>query len=368
MSPKYEIELWSRTGVLLADISKYVKNLAFSMERNEAEDVSFDIDLSSLQNLASSIGVSPLTILGPYQTDVKIKRNGEYLFGSHVGYVETVIGSTNGTVRVRAFGYLNLLIDRYVTKTYTQVDAVQIAWGLIYETQQQTNGDLGITQSATQTVTVDRDRTYIRQNVKEGIVNLTKLINGNFDFEFTHDKEFKTYTLIGSNKSENLKFIYPGNIKELIVPRDGLALYNKIYGLGSGFGEEVLSSTQGDDDSQLNYGVHERISTYNSVILQDTLDQNTAAELNLRKYLLEIPQMVVNGEDFDLNNIGIGDRVTVRVEDNPFLATVDGVYRIERIEVTVDENEAEEIKIYFDNLDIDSVLAEDEIPDVEEES
>lgn len=353
MHRKYEIELWSRQGLLIADISHLAKNLSFSMERNEAEQLSFTLDLNSYELLCLSMGVNSTSILGPYQTDVKVKRNGTYLFGTHVGAVDTVMGETDATISVRCFGYLNLLIDRYVTATYAATDATDIAWALINATQGQTNGNMGITLGVDQADTVLRDRTYTRQNVKEAIVNLTNLVDGRFDFEFTYDKEFNTYNLIGSDLSAELEFIYPGNIEEVTVPRNGLALSNKIYGIGSGFGDDQLSSTQSDNDSQLNYGVHEKILSFNSVIVQATLDQNTAGQLELRKKLLEIPQMTVNGDDFDLNQFGIGDRVTVRIEDRPFLATVDGVYRIERLEVTVDENEAESIRIYFDNQDAD---------------
>lgn len=325
------------------------------MQRNDAEQLQMSLDLQTYQDYCASIGTNPTSILGPYQTDIKVKRNGEYLFGTHVGALEVVMGETASTINVRAFGYLNLLIDRYVTKTYIEqqmYDATEIAWDLINETQLQTNGDMGMTQGLT-TTTVVRERTYERQNVKDAIVNLTKLVSGNFDFDFSVDREFNVYSSIGSDRSAELEFIYPGNIKEVSVPRNGVSLFNKIYGIGSGFGEEALVSTQGDNDSQLNYGVHERIALYNSVVLQDTLDQNTAGDLNLRKGLLEIPQMTVNGEDFDLNSYGIGDRVTVRIEDNLFLATVNGVYRIERIEVAVDENEAEDIKLFFDNYGVD---------------
>lgn len=347
---KYTVELWSKNGQLLADISRYVKNLKFSRQRNEAEDVSFQINLDALQDLATSIGTLATTLLYPYQTDIKIKRNGTYLLGSHVGEV-TITGDENTeVVEVKAFGYLNLLIDRYVTKVYTATEATEIAWDLIDETQSQTNGDMGITEGSFQATTVDRDRTYERQNVKEAIVNLTNLATGRFDFEFTPTREFNTYEMQGSQRL-NVQFTYPGLIKGYSVPRIGQALSNKIYGIGSGFGEEALTSTQGDNDSQLNFGVHEKIITWNSVIEQDTLDQNTAGQLELRKDMLEIPSMKVSGEDFDLNLYGVGDRVPVKINDRPYLASVDGIYRIERIEVTVDENEAEDIDVYFDNID-----------------
>lgn len=352
MQPKYEVELFSRSGVLIADISRYVKNLSFSMQRNEAEQLSFTINLDAFESNADAVGSNPLGMLGPYQTDIKIKRNGTYLFGAHVGYLTTNLGEIENTIEIRAFGYLNLLIDRFVTKTYTATDGVDIAWDLINETQTQDNGDMGMTQDAQQTTSPPRDRTYVRQNVKEAVLGLGILENS-FDVKFTPDREFQTYAMLGSDQSATLEFVYPGNIVAVEVPRDGLSLFNKIYGLGSGFGDEALTSTQRDEDSQLNYGVHERISTYNSIKDATELDETTLNELDFRKDLLEIPQMTVSGEDFDLDLYGVGDRVTVRVDGHPFLATINGVYRIEKIDVTVDENESETIRLSFDNLDVE---------------
>jgi hypothetical protein len=352
MAVIYEVELWSRNGVLLADISKYIKNFSYSMQRNEAEQLQFDIDLNIYESLCTSLGVHPTSILGPYQTDVKVKRNGTYLFGSHVGYLSVNMGEISSTISVRCFGYLNLFLDRYVTATYTQEDETDIAWDLIDSTQSQTNGNMGITRGPNQVTTIARDRTYDRQNVKDGITNLVSLVDGNFDFEFTYDKKFNTYTQIGSDLSDTVEFIYPRNIKSVVVPRDGIALANKIYGLGSGFGDEALFSTQFDNDSELNYGVHEKIITWNSVVEQETLDDNTAAQVSLMKGLLEIPQMIVDGVNFDLNLYGIGDRVTVRIEQHPFLATVTGKYRVEKLNVRVDEQEGEEITVYFDNYGV----------------
>lgn len=348
MDSKYEFELWSRSGLLLADISRFAKSRRFSMQRNEAEDLSFTISLENLESLASSIGQDPRVLFEPYQSEIKVKRNGEYLFGTQVGQLSVTLDENIAVIEVRAFGYFNLLIDRFVTKDYTSTDAVDIAWDLIDETQSQTNGDMGITLGGLQTITVNRDRTYVRQNVKEAIVNLTELIDGNFDFEFTYDKQFNTYDMIGST-NVGVEFVYPRNIKKLVVPRDGKSLFNKIYGLGSGFGEEVLSYTPGDNASQLAYGVHERVETFNSVVEQATLEQNTDAFLSLHKDILEIPQMTVNGEDFDLNSFGIGDRIIVSVEGHSFLSNIDNTYRVERIEVGVDENDAEDITVFFDD-------------------
>lgn len=356
---KYTIELYSRQGLLIADITRLATNVAFTLQRNTAEQLSFSLDINAFEALCAEIGINPTSILSPYQTDVKVKRNGEYLFGTQVGDITGTLGETTGTIDVRCFGYFNLLIDRYLTVSYADIDATDIAWNLIDMTQSQTNGDLGITYGPNQTTTRDRVRNYERQNVRDAIYNLTKLIDGNFDFEITHDKKWNTYAQIGSDKSSELEFIYPGNITGITVTRNGLALFNEIIGVGSGFGSEALESIQEDNDSQLNYGLHQKVVSFNSVSQQDTLDQNTEAELSLRKDLLELPSFSVNGEDFNLNDIHIGDRVTLRIQQHPFFNTVDGIYRIEKIEVNIDENEAEEIKITFDNYNVDQQPAEE---------
>lgn len=350
----YEVELWSRQGVLVADISVLVKTMSFTKERNASESFEMTLDLDAFESLASSIGTMPMVMLNPYRTDIKVKRRGVYLFGVHVVEVGSELSEDEATITVRAVGYLDLLNDRFLTKTYTNQYETDIIQDMITQTQAQTNGDLGIT-FGNMVQLVQRDRTYDRQNIKEAIVNLTKLINGNFDVQIDHNKVFSTYEMIGSDRSLELEFIYPGNIRQLIVPRTGINLYNKIYGTGAGFGDDQVQSLQVDTDSQLEYGVHENIYTWNSVLDQATLDQNTQARLNITRHMLEIPQVKVSGRDFDLDTYDVGDRVTVRVKDHPFLNTIDGVYRIERISVSVDENQDEDITLFFDNDQLETL-------------
>lgn len=350
----YEVELWSRQGVLVADISVLVKSFSFTMQRNAAESFEMTLDLDAFEHLASSIGTMPMVMLNPYRTDIKVKRRGQYLFGVHVIEIGTDLTEDEATMTLRAVGYLDLLNDRFITKTYTNTYETDIIQDFINETQSQPNGDLGIT-FGNMVQLVRRDRIYERQNIREGIVNLTKLVTGNFDIAIDHNKVFSTYEMIGSDRSLELEFTYPGNIRQLSVPRTGINLYNKIYGIGAGFGDDQVQSLQQDTPSQLEYGVHENIHTWNSVLEQDTLDQNTLARLSITRNMLEIPQVKVSGRDFDLESYGIGDRVTVRVENHPFLNTINGIYRIERITAAVDENQDEDITLFFDNDQLENL-------------
>lgn len=366
-SQVYEIELWSSSGTRMADISALAKDRQLTLQRNEAETFVFSMDISAFEDFCTAQNIDdPRTLLNPLQTDVKLKRAGQYWYGFnvvHIGFnLPALVGSmvtsaAPETMTITCKGYLNLFTDRYVTKTYTATEATTIAADLLTTTQAQTYGNMGVTINVGNYATgVLRDRTYERQNVKAAIQNLTKLVNGNFDFAFTYDKKFTTYSQIGSVRTDfALRFGGEGgNIAGFYMERDGLHLYNRVIGLGSGFGADQLTSVQDDNASILNYYLREDIKQYNSVIIQETLDQNAAADLDQEKDLLEIPQITITGKELEnIPFLNVGDRVPISVSNHPMLASVNGLYRIERMVIDIDENDFERsITLYFDNFGV----------------
>lgn len=344
----YEFILFDKNGTPLADISRICQNRNYSAQRNRAEEISFDIPLNTFEEFALQNGLNSRDLLEPLNTEVKVKRNGVWKFGCAIGESPIRLGSNEMMVSVKGYGYLDHLADRYVTPTpFIGVDGVQIAWQLIDLTQSQQHGDLGITQGPIQTTTINRDRTEYRyQNVKEAIINLSKLSDYPFDFELTYDKKFNTYTKIGSDFTDTL-IIYPGNIIDLNVPRTGVKTYNTIYAIGSGFDQDQVSDYVEDVDSQFNLIRREKVQTWNSVETPSVLRQNAQAYLDEHKSLLEIPQFTLSGKDFDLNKYWVGDRLRVQVDGYQFI-TEDTIQRIEKLEVSIDENDSEQIKVYFD--------------------
>lgn len=345
MQPKYELELWIN-NVQVGDISKLAQNRSFSIKRNDREELSFDLDVKAFEAYCATLGSEPVEVLEAYVTDVRVKRNGAYLFGVQVVDMEYSFSEAGASVKVRCTGFLDLLMDRYVTISYSQTDAALIARDLIAETQA-VMGDFGITNGISQDAGVLRDRNYVDQNVKDGIINLTNLIDGNFDFKFLADRTFETYTMMGTTR-DNLKFTYPYNIKSMTVPRTALNLYNYIIGLGSGFGEETLRSEAGDTASRLNYGTRQKIISFNSVSVQETLDQQVVSEVLLRKDIVMLPKLKVSGEFCDLNTVWVGDRIPVSTQGYTSLP-LDGMFRIEQINCSLDPNDAEDIDLIVDN-------------------
>lgn len=343
--PRYELELWIN-GVQVGDISRLAYDRKYVLRRNNSEELTFSLNLKAFEDYCTAAGRVPLAMLECYVTDVRVKRNGQYKFGVQVVDMEFTLGEDGAEVAVKCTGFLDLFRDRYVTKIYSETEATEIAWDLI-DTTQTLAGDFGVTEGAGSFITgIERDRDYVDQNVKDAIINLTDLVDGTFDFGFSYDRKFNVYQEIGSDRP-TFKFTYPYNIKSLTVPRSGLNTFNYIIALGSGFGEETLRTEVGDNDSRLNYGTREQIVSFNSVVEQDTLDQHAAAELANKKDILVLPRLNVSGEFCDLDIIDVGDRIPVNVQGYASLP-LDGTYRIEQINVSLDENDAEDIGLTVD--------------------
>lgn len=355
--PLYTIELWSNAGLRVADISALAKNRRYTLQRNAAETLSFSLDLNEFERFCvDDLNSDPEVVLWEGRTDIKVKRGGEYLFGTQLVNASTTAGVDSQTISVTATGYLNLFKDRYVTKTYTATESGAIARDLI-DTTQTYGGSVGVTLASSPYPTgVNRDRTFTRDNVKDKIVGLTNLVDGNFDFAFSYDKKFQIYESLGARRGD-ISLIYGGeasNIRMLYANKDATRLFNQLIGLGSGFGADQLVSYATDAGSALNYYGRQKIEQFNSVVEQATLDQNTAAALYKYSQPIRIPQVTITGNEMQSGFINIGDRVPFAVVGHPFLASFTGLYRVEKIDVQIDDNGFEnEVMLYFDNLGVD---------------
>ncbi len=139
---KYAIELWSPTGQLLADFSGRARNRSFTISRNEAETIAWELDLNDFEAYCRSINVSPTVILQPGVTEVRLRRAGTYIIGGKINYATPSITAANQKIAISATGFLNLFKDRYtpIYRKYTAVQATTIASSLIADSQ--TGGNL----------------------------------------------------------------------------------------------------------------------------------------------------------------------------------------------------------------------------------
>lgn len=356
---EYAFELWHKNGQKLADITHLCKNRRYSTERNEADTIEFMVDLHGFERYCASIGTPPQSLLYPLQTDVRVKRNGVYIVGGQVTST-TIKIDQEADIEVRVTGYLNMLKDRLVTNEYRQTDAAEIALDLVRRVQSDSAGDMGIeVPHEGQYLTGKlRDRTYKRADVKDKILKLTNLIDGNFDVRVTPDKKFYTLPTFGSPRTD-IEFVVggpEGNVKSATIERSATSVYNKIWGLGSGFGDDQIVSVQSDPLSINAHYTREKVVTFNSVKEQNTLNQNTAAAVAKYSTMLEIPKITVTGREFDTNYIKVGDYIPVRTSGHSMIEGLNKVYQVQKIEVHLDDNGFEEqIEVYLDDFTVPQI-------------
>lgn len=486
----YDLEIWDwHTNSYVADISGIIDNLSIDWKLDDAEELSFELDLIQFEIRCKAMGATPSEVLAPYVHDIRVKRNGEYILGCQV--VETDIKIENESppkIEVKCSGFLNLFKDCYLTYpwsgyTYSEiarrlVDFAQkgdclvknptididtaywltpvgtiakdntlshsgtaclrvsgggnIDWigagtrlfcpagtqvtmdvwvrghsgntisfrerELINKSTNQstileqalttsdtwqrftatftTQFDKGyflIEQQARDDYVIDdvhlfrsddtaalndmkvalgvntttgqstRELKYDLQNVKDALIDLTTLEDDNFDFAFRPDRTFDCFAKKGEVK--DIEAVYPGNIHSLEITRSAADLANKIYNIGSGIGDERIESYASDTTSRQTYGTRESVITNSNITLQDTLDAQAQGELLLRKDPTDEPYITIRDGSINPSNVQVGDSIYVLVEGDEYLSTINGLYRIMEMKLSIDSENMEDVSL-----------------------
>lgn len=349
VASKYTIELRSPAGLLLADFSGRAKDRKLMKSRNEADDASWSLDLNEFERYCDLNSVHPRELLVNGQTEVRIKRLGSYISGGQLVYATPRVSASSQTLELRMTGFLNLLKARYTgaERVFSATQATDIAWTVIDESQQLTGGDFGITRGSIATVGV-HNRTYKRVQLKDLLQNLTKVQTNPFDFEFTYNKVFNTYPSIGSIRPDII-FEYPKNITDYALPNDATSIANQIIALGAGFGEEAGTIvTVTDTSSRTTYKLRQDVITTNGTTDDDGGVTDAAnARLAAWGFPFEVLELTVNGNVAPyITDYGIGDRIRVKLSGYKTTEHINSLYRLERFDLTVDDNDNEQIKLY----------------------
>jgi len=363
--PVYAIELWTRTGQRIADITKLCQNISWSEERNEAEELRFSLDLDTFEDyLINKAGTDPVSNFREGQTEVKVRRDGQYLFGTQL-FDAPISLNTDGsaTIDVVCTGYLNFLAFRYPDPAivYKQVESVEIFYDLVRKAQSVLYGDYGlkIPTSGYYVTGVLRDRSYelYTSSTKLNMQRLTSLESGNFDFKVLADKTVMTYPQVGSPRTDFRLVFDRKNFRSSITSarlnRSASGLYNQIIGIGSGFGADMLISIQNDLESQAEFWLRQYPAQFNEVSIQATLEENAKARLEKVKKLLRLPQITLSGNDMPPSGINVGDWIPIQMTGRSLIEDMTGVYRVERKETQLDENLFEKaVTLYFEKMEV----------------
>ena len=262
--------------------------------------------------------------------------SGTYTTGFTNGYLYVQQNRTNTT---------NLFVDNvFVSRIDDQDSLHDLKVGTIYAGLDDTTGGTGHNY-ATSGYTSSRTYNYELQNVKDAIMDLTAMGDDNFDFEFTPNRIFNTYSRKGTDKPL-IEAVYPGNIYSMEISRSAANLANKITVIGSGIGDERLEAMATNTASRQTYGTRESLSTSNNTSIQATLNALASGVLAEKKDPTNLPKVVIRDGSISPGNVQVGDGIIVRISNgDSYLGTINGMYRIMQLSCSVDNNGVEQVTL-----------------------
>jgi hypothetical protein len=342
--PLYEFQIADKDGNLLATLDGATERF-FTFYLNKPGEAHFSLPVTDPKLTAD--------LLMPGQKELKIRRAGSLVWGGEIITTRATLDTDSEVIEVTAKGYLDLLSHRVVGTTpgvpvsYPDSwDLSDIAHDLIEQTQTLTYGDLGITSGLTP-VSRPAERTYDMKNLYEDA--LMGLSNNNvqngIDFEITPDKTFNTYYPYKGRELTNVVFDWGVNIMSFTELRSAAEMANQVIALGAGEGEDTLIAIEdASADIQEEYRLRQKILSHKDVSISDTLVEHALNHLSLNALQSQVISLKTKGNVFPgYGAYEVGDFVRVRVARG--LIAVDGVYRIQGIEVKVGQGDAEDITL-----------------------
>lgn len=361
----FRIELWSKSGTRIADITHLCREIYFAEERNEAEELRFTLDADAFEDyMINKVGSDPVSNFREGQTEIKLVRDNEYLFGTQLFDAPINLNEDGSmTIEVTATGYLNFLKDRYPDPSvvYTNTESVEIFYDLIRKAQAVTRGNYGlkIPTSGYYVTNVRRDRSFeiYTSSTKLNMQRLTDLETGKFDFRILADKTVMTYPSVGSPRTDFRLVFDRDNMRSSLssakLNRSASSLFNQVIGIGSGFGKDMMLATVNDVASQTEFGLRQEPRQFNEVSVQATLNQNAAARLEKVKRLLRLPQLTMTGNDLPQSGVSVGDTIPIEMRGRRLIEDFTGNHRVERKETRLDDNGFQSsVTFYFDKVEV----------------
>lgn len=277
--------------------------------------------------------LDPLGSTEPERTAIYVDRDGVLVWGGILWTRRW--GSSARQLQLAGNEFWSYARRRHLrtTKTYEEVDQLEIAQDLLNWMQSLAGGDIGLVVG-TETSGVLRDRTYYGYELKqigEAVEQLSRVEGG---FEFAVDVRYgssgtpeKILTLSYPRRGRTvdktgLVFELPGNINDYDWPEDGTTAANASHAVGAGEGDSMLSSVAHRPDRlDAGYPLLEQVVAYKDVSEFATLDAHARADVAAATADVR-PTITVRADtEPRLGSYITGDDARVRITDDRWPST-----------------------------------------------
>jgi hypothetical protein len=310
----YKIIVQDENGNNIGEFEKF-RNLRFNKVLNNYSSANFAVPVGDPK-------ISSLIALRLYT--IKIYRGDTLVWAGEQATREGNLDNKGDNwVSITCYSWFEQLNSRYTPNgvTYTGVDAGQIAWELIDDTQSQTNGDYGITQGTIE-ATQNRDRTYYNKNIAEAIIELSNVING-FDFEINDSKGFNVFALQGVDRSDTVVLEYGINVTTVRITEDFSKPTNRAIVIGdSGVLAEPMRVNRNNAPLQPDYKIRENLINEMIITESETLEDKGDALLRKFQYALVKLSLGISRKTPTIEDFALGDIIRIKIKS--------GIYDIDR--------------------------------------
>lgn len=317
-----------------------VTNRKLILALNAPGQANFTVNLNETDGAEENIAES--------RSQLYVYRDGELKFSGIVMVVERYFSDSEQYANVTALGWLWFFRRRiwssFADDVHTAEDAGQIALELITGTQNPAfYQDLGITEGEIQD-SVDINISLNRTTVKDALEKIAEV--SGIEYDISPTKLFNVYyPHKGTDRSNQVKFVYPGNIKNVRVVSDATEILNFVRAFGFGLGDEEINSTVENVESEEVYDTYEAIVNKKDIKEQSALDDFNENLVALKKQARTTIDVTVDGNDsnISLNDYNTGDSIRIMINHPRFQYSQ--IFRVFEIHADIKENDVEDVRL-----------------------
>lgn len=199
--------------------------------------------------------------------------------------------------------------------------------------------------------------TYEWKKAKETLYDLSNMDSDNFWYEIDEVGRFNVWVDRGS-KEISLNLSYPKNITSMVVNTNADNIYNYAKGDGSAeiHQDPVVTGVESSNGapftwieqnskSMEQYWALAEAVRYDSERTLASLQNDLLSEISTNSALQSVPTISISNNTVEVDQLGLGDMVSVEAIGIPYVQDVNGLYKIMGYDLSVDINGNESLSL-----------------------
>lgn len=292
------------------------ESISLTEKLNKGYSGHVTVNYLALRDYADKLGTTPDAIISSQYREWKLYLDNVILYAGILMHRKLSGSGSDPTVYTISIADYSVILAKRRTPQedlYDQIESTDILWSIVDDTQNEPNGDAGITRG-THPTTKDRDRTFRYDNILDAIIGMSNAkVSGGYDWEIDPSKILNAY--------------YPtkGEVRDEIILDDFTMIdwsidrplagriTNRVHVLGKGLGANQVTATREDTAPQATWGLCEDVLAETTVGTQSELEDRGDEYLNFAKEPRDVLSCSVRDDNPAINTYSVGDSVRVKI-------------------------------------------------------